>query len=227
LISREKRVDAPGASSRSGIDCCAGLDCALQRGVIHRDIKPRTLLIAQSGVTKIIGPRSRAPLRAAQLPREARRSHLPPDAVVGTFAYMSPEQAEQPAQVDFRTDVYSLGTTLYHAACGAGPFSAKNVRELRRHHARVAVPPLVQLVPGFPPRSRASSSDDGQGAQPTSELLRRDQRRDERRALPTRGAANPGAFVASFLKSGCLPDRRSSPPPRPPSDPCAGIPPRP
>jgi serine/threonine protein kinase len=148
VIARERRL-SPERVLAIGTDCCAGLASAQQGGVIHRDVKPSNILLTPNGTSKIIDlGLARCVVEAPS--RGAGGSHLPSDAIVGTPAYMSPEQVERPEQVDFRTDIYSLGATLYHAACGQPAYSAHSVEELRRQFSEVVVAPLDARVVGFP-----------------------------------------------------------------------------
>jgi serine/threonine-protein kinase len=87
----------------------AGLAAGLREDVIHRDIKPSNILLTPSGVTKIVDfGLARSTLEAST-------------KIVGTADYMSPEQIERPAEVDFRSDLYSLGVTAYQALLGRLP----------------------------------------------------------------------------------------------------------
>jgi serine/threonine-protein kinase len=87
----------------------AGLEAGLLENLIHRDIKPSNILLTPSGVTKIVD------FGLARSTSEASAQ------VVGTADYMSPEQIERPAEVDFRSDLYSLGVTAYQALLGRLP----------------------------------------------------------------------------------------------------------
>ncbi len=96
-----------------------GLQHAHSKGVIHRDIKPSNLILDQDGRLRILD------FGLARL--EGQESLTISGDLVGTVQYMSPEQAQvKKTQVDHRTDVYSLGATMYEMLCGRPPFKGKN-----------------------------------------------------------------------------------------------------
>ena len=95
-------------------DVCKGLEFAHSNGVIHRDLKPSNLWLTANGVTKI------GDFGIAISASHTRVTHS--GAVLGTVAYMSPEQAIG-GEVDERSDLYSFGAVLYELATGRLPFS--------------------------------------------------------------------------------------------------------
>lgn len=104
------------------LDVCAAVEHAHQKGVIHRDLKPSNILVAD-GAVKVID------FGIAKATQESTDGLLTQQAqVLGTPAYMSPEQAESNGtDVDTRTDVYSLGAVLYELLSGALPFDPKRL----------------------------------------------------------------------------------------------------
>ncbi|HYP55649.1 MAG TPA: serine/threonine-protein kinase, partial [Solirubrobacterales bacterium] len=97
-----------------GADLCEALDHAHARGVVHRDVKPQNVLVGEEG-----GPRAK--LMDFGVARLAEGAALTaPGDVVGTLAYMAPEQAEGSA-VGPEADVYSLALTLYECWSGENP----------------------------------------------------------------------------------------------------------
>jgi serine/threonine protein kinase len=101
---------------RVGLAVTAGLRAGLAQGLIHRDIKPANILLGSDGAVKIVD----LGLAHTSVPDE-RVPALGKASVVGTHGYMSPEQAQDPERVDFRSDIYALGVTLHEAATGKPP----------------------------------------------------------------------------------------------------------
>jgi PAS domain S-box-containing protein len=116
-----------------------------RHGLIHKDIKPANLLVDAGGNVRLTGFGI-----ASRLPYE-RQHPAPPETIAGTFAYMAPEQTgRMNRSVDARSDLYSLGVTLYEVLTGALPFTASDPIEwIHCHIARRPTPPS-QLVTGIP-----------------------------------------------------------------------------
>ena len=123
--------------------CAAALDHAFERGVIHRDIKPGNILIDDQGNVKLTD------MGLAKGPADLTLTR--DGATVGTPQYISPEQARNPHDVDVRTDLYSLGATLYHMATGQPPFRGDTMAELITKVLHDVPVPPDELNPALSP----------------------------------------------------------------------------
>jgi len=118
-----------------------GLTSALgqmhRHGLIHKDIKPANVLVDGDSNVRLTGFGI-----ASQLPHE-RQSPVPPEIIAGTLAYMAPEQTgRMNRSMDARSDLYSLGITLYRMLTGTLPFAAADPMEwVHCHVARQPTPP--------------------------------------------------------------------------------------
>ncbi|HEY4175809.1 MAG TPA: serine/threonine-protein kinase [Kofleriaceae bacterium] len=115
------------------------LQAGLAENIIHRDIKPSNILLTRDGVTKLTDFGLARSSSSAIDDGGAR-------GVVGTVGYMSPEQLQRPKEVDFRTDIYSLGVTAYQALTGRLPFNDSNFQRSSDAHLFEQVPPLPSNI---------------------------------------------------------------------------------
>ncbi len=112
------------------------------RGLVHKDIKPTNVLVnVSAGQAWLTGFGI-----ASRLPRE-RQSPAPPELLEGTLAYMAPEQTgRMNSSIDSRSDLYSLGVTLYQMLTGSLPFTASDPMEwIHCHIAKNPIPPGERL----------------------------------------------------------------------------------
>ena len=123
-----------GDAVRIAREAARALQYAHEQGVIHRDVKPENILLTHDG-SSLVADFGIARPQAA----EARAQHLTTTGlIVGTPLYMSPEQAGGSDAVDARTDVYSLGCSLYEMLTGEPPFRADSVHGVIVKHLTVA-----------------------------------------------------------------------------------------
>jgi tRNA A-37 threonylcarbamoyl transferase component Bud32 len=120
-----------------GIRVASALDHAFKKGVIHRDVKPGNILIDKDGRAKLTD------LGLAKAPEDVTITQE--GATVGTPQYISPEQARDPSKVDIRSDLYSLGATLFHMATGQPPFVGDTLAAVI-HGVVHARPPLAHSI---------------------------------------------------------------------------------
>jgi serine/threonine protein kinase len=127
---------------RIAIGLAVALGQAHRQGLIHKNVKPANALVDDSGHVWLTGFGI-----ASQLPRE-HLAPAPPEIIAGTLAYMSPEQTgRMNRSIDSRSDLYSLGVTLYEMLTGALPFAASDpMGWVYCHIARKPVPPIERLA---------------------------------------------------------------------------------
>lgn len=130
-IHAKRRLDE-GTVLRLGIEAAEGLQVALAHGVLHRDIKPANILFSESRGVKLV---------------DFGLSAQPLGEIWGTPNYIAPEKLAE-APEDFRSDIFSLGATLFHALAGRAPCETDHIplealQELKKHPAD-----LRSLAPG-------------------------------------------------------------------------------
>ncbi|MGQ9590272.1 MAG: protein kinase domain-containing protein [Planctomycetota bacterium] len=141
LLARRGKLTV-GEAVRFARDAASGLREAFRHGVVHRDVKPSNLLVAPSGSAKVVDFGLAKELRSEGPATED-------GVVLGTPHYISPEQGRGKA-VDHRSDIYSLGATLYHMLAGRPPFEGESHIAVIVAHVNDEPPPLAALDSGVP-----------------------------------------------------------------------------
>jgi len=133
------------------IQTLRALSYAHMNGIVHRDIKPDNLMVTAAGVVKV------ADLGLSRVNSQERATSETTQAgtLMGTPHYMSPEQGRDAHAADHRSDLYSLGATLYHMIIGQPPFTGASPVEVV---LRASTVPLTFPEPGPPPAIKVALS---------------------------------------------------------------------
>ncbi len=134
----------PDVARNYAAQAAAGLAHAHAAGLVHRDVKPANLLLDEAGVVKVL---DLGLARFAAETDDADGLTRQNAAMLGTVDFLAPEQAMDSHAADARSDVYSLGATLYFLLAGQAPFAGRNTTEKLVAH-QVKEPPSI---PGLSP----------------------------------------------------------------------------
>jgi endoglucanase len=148
LLERAGRLSV-GRAADLVVQACRGIGTAHAAQIVHRDLKPQNLFLVRredgTDLLKVLDF-GVAKLNAADAATAPTRT----GTVVGTAAYMSPEQARGEAGVDERTDVYALGAILYELLSGRRPHPGESPNAVLHHIATQAAIPLASVAPETP-----------------------------------------------------------------------------
>ena len=142
------------------IQVAHALAYAHDHGVVHRDIKPENVLIGPFGEVLVLDwgialvlPQADAAMSAAGAEADNKAAAVGTGGAEGTVSYMSPEQIRQDAELDHRTDIYSLGSVLYEVLAGRPPVVGESFEDILRQTLNVdAAPPSEFAKTPVPPR---------------------------------------------------------------------------
>lgn len=129
------------------IQTAEALEHAHAAGFIHRDVKPKNIMITPDGVAKL------ADMGLARAVSDREAAEAEAGKAYGTPYYISPEQIRGEKDIDFRADIYSLGATAFHMVTGRVPFEAPNPSAVMHKHLKADLQPPdhlnTQLSSGF------------------------------------------------------------------------------
>jgi serine/threonine protein kinase len=146
-IDREGKLD-PEEARLITLQAARALEHAHAHGIIHRDVKPSNFLLARPNGGLLVK------LTDLGLAREAGDEDFRvtrAGTTVGTIDYIAPEQARDSALADIRSDLYSLGCTLFHMLAGQAPFSEGGLTERLYKHIESEPPNVLDFNPRVPP----------------------------------------------------------------------------
>jgi Leucine-rich repeat (LRR) protein len=131
------------------LQAAQGLQHAFEKNLVHRDIKPQNLIVARNGkkhIVKILD------FGLAKIKREQGEDAglTGTGEMLGTPAYIAPEQSRDASHANIRADIYSLGCTLYHLLTSAPPFTGRSAYEVLRHHELTEAQPVHLIRPDVP-----------------------------------------------------------------------------
>ena len=174
ILAREGRIPEDRALNIIS-QVAAGLEHAHAHGIVHRDIKPENIIVTPSGLVKLTD------LGLAK-GTSADASVTQDGHTIGTPYYASPEQARGDPDVDGRSDIYSLGATLFHMAAGRVPFTGNTPAAILARHITEELPSLYQLKADF--------------SEPVARLIKKMMAKD-----PARRHASPAEVIEEIRRA--------------------------
>ncbi|GAB0107115.1 hypothetical protein JMUB6875_61070 [Nocardia sp. JMUB6875] len=135
----------PARAVRIVAETAAALDHAHETGILHRDVKPANILLAEGRPERVL----LTDFGIAKALDESRQLTQHGE-ILASFQYAAPERLTRPGEVDPRADVYSLGCTLFHMLTGEAPYPGQNVGRIIHGHAYEPIPLPSQRNPMLP-----------------------------------------------------------------------------
>ncbi len=132
----------PGEAINYVAQALSALQFAHDRGVVHRDIKPANIMVTPAGEVKLMD------FGIAKAMADRRLTMT--GTTLGSLFYMSPEQVKGSTSIDGRSDLYSIGVTLYELVTGTRPFKGDSDYSLMVAHLQQQPVPPIQLDPSLP-----------------------------------------------------------------------------
>lgn len=117
------------------IQVAEALEHAHTKGLIHRDVKPKNIMITSAGVVKL------ADMGLARETSDVKLAQSEAGKAYGTPYYIAPEQIKGELDIDGRVDIYALGATFYHMVTGRVPFEAPNPTDVMKKHLKESLTP--------------------------------------------------------------------------------------
>ena len=149
-LVREQGPFDPARTIDIAIQVADALEHASRREVVHRDIKPSNIVITPAGRPRVVD------MGLARLHQVAGNDDLTMSGMtLGTFDYISPEQARDPRAADVRSDLYSLGCTMFFMLVGHAPFAEGTMVQKLLQHQQAEPPSIDELRPDVPRRLSA------------------------------------------------------------------------
>ena len=203
---------------RIGIDVARALEHAHAAGFIHRDVKPKNIMLTDEGATKL------ADMGLARAVSDREAAEAEAGKAYGTPYYISPEQIRGKVDVDFRADIYGLGATLYHMVTGRVPFDGPTPSAVMHKHLKTPLKPPDHVVPelstGISEIIEVAMAKDRKGRYSTTTDLLRDLEAVARGEAPMQARQrfdmSSLAGLAAPAGSEVKPERAAKPPASPP-----------
>ncbi|HTD32096.1 MAG TPA: Stk1 family PASTA domain-containing Ser/Thr kinase [Candidatus Elarobacter sp.] len=214
-IMRDERVLPEPVAVDYAIQIASGLAYAHRQGLLHRDVKPANILVTKDDVVKL------SDFGIARAVSEHTLGVTQPGMVMGSVAYISPEQA-QGHDLDERSDLYSVGVVLYQMLTGSLPFSGENAVAVALKHVSEEPPAIDPATTGVSPAIasivarllRKSPQERYASATELASALR-EAREKPHAALAGPSFADAPTSTLGAVKPPVPPPRRSTAPDRP------------